>query len=141
MATSSRQKTPISTKTRGTAAPAAARPMPGLCFVRKISTVEQYPGSQIIVPEQARDKIVEAQWEIVSVGAPEPCDDEDCERWHHHVAGPGGMVNEDHWMEHPCDLAPGDWVLTRKRSVVPSPQPELYIVRQDDCIGRFVEAP
>lgn len=114
-------------------------PAPGLAFVRKIQTAEQYPGSQIIVPEQARDKVANDQWEIVACGAPEPCEDEACERQHHQdiLIHPRLLDNYGPGRTHPCHLAPGDWVLTRKRSVVPSPQPELFIVKQDDVIGKF----
>lgn len=109
-------------------------PAPGLAFVRKIQTAETYGGSAIIVPEQARDKVSESQWEIASVGDLEECKDEECPRPHDPT---GDFLNGPVQMWHPCDLAPGDWVLCRKRSVVPSPQPELFIVKQDDVIGRF----
>lgn len=124
-------------------------PAPGLAFVRKIQTAETYGGSAIIVPEQARDKVSAEQWEIVSVGAPEPCDDEDCARKHLYIMSNGSWIyiapmsnvrfetEKEPEKRHPCDLVPGEWVLVRKRAPVPSPEPDLWIIRQDDCIGRF----
>lgn len=114
-------------------------PAPGLAFVRRIQTDERYRGSPIVIPEQARDKIASEQWEVVSVGAPEPCDDEDCERMHMEFTD----IHDEFWKEqygsrcHLSNLRVEDWVLIRKRSAVESPEPGLYIVRQDAVIGKF----
>lgn len=108
-------------------------PAPGLAFVSKIATEENYRGSGILIPEQARDKVSAEQWEIVVTGAGDPCDDEDCERWHWMETGPGYIGQR----VHPCHVQPGDWVLVRKRAPVASPEPDLWIIRQDDVIGRF----
>lgn len=122
-------------------------PAPGLAFVRRVTTEENYRGSGIVIPEQARDKLSEMQWEIVACGAPEPCDDEDCERYHECEVATWEICSREPFKDkgldilrirfHRCDLAPGDWVLLRKRSAVESPEPELWIVRQDAVIGRF----
>lgn len=122
-------------------------PAPGLAFVRKIETAERYAGSQIVIPEQARDKIAASQWEIVACGGPELCMDEDCTRIHIYsqtvehqgvwVTPAGKVLEEKAW--HPVDIVPGDWVLVKKRAPMPTPDPELYVIRQADALGRFVE--
>jgi hypothetical protein len=117
-------------------------PAPGLAFIRKIHTDERYRGSAIVIPEAARDKLAELQWEIVSVGAPEPCDDEDCERHHGlrfsvHTDETNALTHTSQGLVHPCDLAPGDWVLVRKRAESATPEPGLYVIRQSDVLGRF----
>lgn len=133
-----------------------AIPAPGLAFVRKIATQENYAGSAILIPEQARDKTAASQWEIVACGAPEPCDDEDCERKHtflddaqrvallyprHPDAETPYLRDErpDLTFRHLCDIKPGDWVLCRKRSPSVTPDPDLFVIRQADVLGRFVE--
>ena len=113
-------------------------PAHGLAFIRRIATEECYRGGAILIPEQVRDKIVSDQWEVVSVGAPEPCDDEDCERIHDEgqqsLYVPGGPDRS-----HPVYLIEGDWVLAKKRAPMATPDPDIFVVRVDDVIGRFVE--
>lgn len=113
-------------------------PAPGLLFVRRIETEDTYRGSPIIIPEASRDKLAGQQWEVVSVGMCEVCDDEDCER-PHVVVFPDGIAIDRAKQGHPCDLKSGDWVLARKRAEAVTPDPTIYAIRQDDILGRFEE--
>lgn len=116
---------------------ATITPAPGLALIRRIQTAETYAGSAIIIPEQARDKVSAEQFEVVSVGVPEPCDDEDCERAHRTVEPFVDGCSPE--VVHPCDLEPGDWVLCRKRSWMATPDPDIFVIRCDDVLARFVE--
>lgn len=115
-------------------------PAPGLAFVRKIETQDRYAGGSILIPEQARDRVSASQWEIVACGAPEICTDEDCERFHYDLiaADPGEKAVEIRWHE-PYNLQEGDWVLVRKRAPSVTPEPDLFVVKQSDVLGKFIE--
>ena len=104
-------------------------PPRGKAYIRHIETAEQYAGSQIVIPAQARDKISRDQFLIVSVGDYEHCQDpEECPRPHHK-----GFMHKHRLMQ-------GDWVLVRHRSWMATPDPNVYVVRVDDVLGKFEES-
>ena len=57
-------------------------PARGLALVHPIETEETMPGGRIVVPAGARERLVAQQAEIVAIGEPEICEEEDCERNH-----------------------------------------------------------
>ena len=103
-------------------------PARGRVFLRRVETEDTYRGGRIIVPDQARDKVARQQFIVVKVGNYERCEDPDeCSRRH------------TKYLEHPHRLQINDWVLVRNRAWVASPDPNLYICRQDDVLGVFEE--
>lgn len=103
-------------------------PARGRAFIRHIETQETYAGSRIIVPDQARDKIAKCQFEVVSVGDYERCEDPDeCNRPHHK-----GVFHKHRLMQ-------GDWILARNRSWMNTPDPHIYVIRVNDILGTFKE--
>jgi hypothetical protein len=109
-------------------------PAHGLCYIKHVDTVETYANSPVIIPVQARDRVAKCQFEVVAVGPDEICEDpEECERPH--------LVHfESDLHSHRGGLAVGDWVLCRNRMWESTPDPAIFVVRQGDIIGRFVEA-
>ena len=105
-------------------------PARGLAFVKHIETQETYAGSPIIIPEQTRDKVAKQQMIVVGLGNYERCEDlEECNRPHTKSG------------EHQHRLKVGDWVLARNRSWGQTPDPEIYVIRQSDILGKFEEKP
>jgi co-chaperonin GroES (HSP10) len=103
-------------------------PARGLAYIRHIKTAETYAGGRIVVPETARDKVAAQQFIVTGVGNYERCKDvEECPR-HHNKQG-----------EHVHRLEQGDWVLVRNRAWMSTPDPSVYVVRQDAILGKFVE--
>jgi co-chaperonin GroES (HSP10) len=104
------------------------RPARGLAYIRHIETAERYGSSPIIITPQSRDKITCQQFEIVAVGNYERCEDEDeCVR-HHNKR-----------MEHVHRLKIGEWVLVKNRAWTATPDPAVFVVKQDAILGKFVE--
>ena len=103
-------------------------PSRGLAYIKHIKTAETYAGSPIIIPEPARDKVSAQQFEVVAVGNYEICEDPDECRRHHTKRG-----------EHVHRLEEGDWVLVRNRAWLSTPDPDVFVVRQDAILGKFVE--
>ncbi len=108
------------------------RPARGLAFIKHVETEECYRGGNILIPEQARDKIAKMQFIVVARGEDERCEDEDCDRPHLHSI-PQGELYHPGWAE------VGDWVLCRNRSWALTPDPNIFVVRQSDILGKFVE--
>jgi len=103
-------------------------PARGLVFVRHVETAETYANSPIVIPAQARDKVAKQQFIVTAVGNYEFCDDpEECERPHTKRG------------EHKHRLEEGDWVLLRNRSWMLTPDPQVFVVRQSDVLGKFIE--
>lgn len=104
-------------------------PAPGLAFIKHVETVETYANSPIIVTAATRDAISKTQFVVVSVGDYERCeaDPGDCLR-HHDKRG-----------RHPHRLVESDWVLVKNRSWSPTPDPEVFVCRQIDILGKFKE--
>jgi co-chaperonin GroES (HSP10) len=103
-------------------------PARGLAYIRHVKTAETYAGGRIVVPEQARDKVASQQFEVVAVGDYERCDDPDECRRHHTKRG-----------EHIHRLEEGDWILVRNRAWMETPDPHVFVVRQDAILGKFCE--
>ena len=103
------------------------QPARGLIYIRHIATEETYRGGAIVITPKSRDKVAAQQFIVTAIGESEHCDDEDCERPHVlecHVHG----------------LMVGDWVLVRHRSWMATPDPNVYVVRTDDILGKFEES-
>jgi co-chaperonin GroES (HSP10) len=103
-------------------------PARGLAYIRHITTAETYANSPIVIPIQAREKVAAQQFIVTAVGNYERCEDvEECPR-HHNKQG-----------EHVHHLTVGAWVLVRNRAWMSTPDPNVFVVRQDAILGKFVE--
>lgn len=103
-------------------------PARGLALIRHIETAESYANSSIVIPEQARDRVAHCQFIVVKVGNYAFCEDvEECGRRHTKKG------------EHRHELRVSDWVLVRFRSWGPTPDPDLFVVKQEDILARFRE--
>jgi len=111
-------------------------PARGLVLLRPVETPEQVGGGRIILTENTREVLTTHQMEVVSVGAPSICEDEDCERPHCTVTERGWDYLRTYY-SHDCDIDEGDWVLVRHRSLTETHQDNLYVVGQDDILARI----
>jgi hypothetical protein len=103
-------------------------PARGLCYIKHIVTEDRYPGSPIYITDKSRDKVASQQFEIVALGKYEICEEpEECVRHH------------NKWNQHVHRLMCGDWVLVRNRAWLATPDPDVFVVRQDAVLGKFVE--
>lgn len=107
------------------------RPARGAVYVTPIQTAEIQRG--VILLEDTRERVAANQMQVVAVGGPEICEDEDeCSRPFH-------TWYEGNPVCHPRDhrLVKDAWVLIRPRSLVPVGQDgaKLYSVRQSDVIA------
>ena len=108
-------------------------PARGLAFIKHIDTEERYRGGQIIIPDPVRDKVAKQQFNVIAVGAWEVCDDpEECRRPHSFHLGTDSYC-------HHCEVRMGDWVLCRNRSWSATPDPDIFVVKQSDILGKWVE--
>lgn len=100
------------------------RPTPGRILVKPVETAETLAGGLIVLTENVREAWTVGQAEVVAVGPPQPCTNEDCARVH--LDG-----------HHPLDerLQPGAWVLCKPRRFVETP--DGWLVTQDDIVGVF----
>lgn len=105
-------------------------PARGLAFIRHVTTEDRYQGGSIIIPEHIRDKVAKQQFDVVAVGEPDICEDEDCQRPHE--------ISPE-YDTHIRQVEAGDWVLCRNRSWAMTPDPDVYVVRQFDILGKWVE--
>jgi hypothetical protein len=106
------------------------KPARGLAYIRKVATQETYAGGRIVVPDPVRDKVSAMQFEVVSLGNYEKCSDLDvCPFLTHSKRG-----------EHKHRLQVGDWVLCRNRSWAPTPDPDVYVIKQAHILGVFRES-
>jgi hypothetical protein len=110
-------------------------PSRGLAFIKHIETQDHYAGSSIILTDKSRDQIASQQFQVMAVGAYEICEEDldDCPRAH--VPREDGI---DGW-EHTHFVYVGDWVLCRNRSWLETPNPDIYCIRVDDILGKFIE--
>jgi co-chaperonin GroES (HSP10) len=107
---------------------AGTYPARGKVYIRHVLTEDKYAGGRIIVPDQARDKIARQQFVVVSVGDYEACHDlDECNRPHHK-----GFM-------HKHRLKVGDWIVVRNRTWVATPDPDVFVCRQVDVLGKFEE--
>lgn len=112
-------------------------PAPGVAFVRPVST-EETAGGRIILPDMVRDRWTRCQAEVVAVGPPDRCDDDECRRRHGAGVDLTGKVVE---RCHAIEVKPGDWVLIPPRSLLPAPERDQYVVGTTDCWGVFTAEP
>ena len=104
-------------------------PARGKLFVRPVETPETLGGGKILLTEETRHGMTSGQFEVVSVGAPNVCEDEDCGRQHFNRWAEG-------W-HHVLGIQAGDWVLVRHRSLSETHQDKLYCCSQDDVLARL----
>lgn len=127
-------------------------PARGVVIVKPIETQESLPGSCIVLTENARADWAQWQMEVVAVGEPEfcPAPKRKCPRRdaiHIRLSEPGDTSlfgSPDSPAVHARDkrLTPGAWVIVKPRSTLPiSPDSREAIVRQEDILACFVEAP
>lgn len=102
-------------------------PARGLCLLRPVQTQETMGGGKIVLLENTREKMTFLQAEVVSVGEPALCEDDDCER--DHGTGPTKL--------HPCSLQPNDWVLVEPRQYVELTDRE-WLAPQEAIIAKIV---
>lgn len=103
------------------------RPLPGRLLVKPVETAETLHGGKIILPDSVREGWVIGQCEVVAVGPPPVCQDEDCARVHLDGCHPLSPA-----------LKPGAWILAKPRKFVETP--EGWMLHQDDVVGIFVTA-
>ncbi len=108
------------------------RPAPGRVLVKPVETAETLAGGLIILTENVREAWTVGQAEVVAVGPPQACGDEDCERSHEWLFDLMSATRH-----HPIDprLKPGSWVLCRPRRFVETG--EGYLVNETDIVGVF----
>jgi hypothetical protein len=115
-------------------------PARGLAFIRRIVTAETYANSPIVLTNKSRDAVANCQFTIVAVGNYEYCDDDECPRRHskrvRHATRRGEPVTV---REHPHQLKVTDWVLVKNKSWNATPDPNVYLVKQSDILGKFEE--
>jgi hypothetical protein len=103
-------------------------PARGLCYIKHIQTAETYANSPIYITDKSRDAIAKQQFEIVALGKYEICEEpEECKRHH------------NKWNQHVHRLMCGDWVLVKNRAWLATPDPDVFVVRQDAILGKLVE--
>lgn len=123
------------------------RPARGLLLVRPVETDDVQRG--IILLSDTRERMTQAQCEVVAVGEPAVCEDEECERPHAAVTWEDcrmtlGQRLTHGWdapRVHPCVITAGAWLLVRPRSFIASPEPERseWFVHQDDVLAILTE--
>jgi len=101
-------------------------PARGLVWLRPVETPETLGHGRIILTEKTREALTTHQMEVVSVGAPSICEEEDCERDH-------GFT--EHPKNHICDFCAGQWVLVKHRGLSETHQEGLYCAHQDDILA------
>lgn len=132
--------------------------------MRPVQTEETLPGGVIVIPDEARAKFASHQVEVVAVGKPEICTDEDCgalhvgstdrpaplfgKQWRSVLSGRRLMFGQefmdgrdDTVFAHPVPrgLEPGAWAIVQPRSFLPAAPDgqKLYFVRQRDVLAVF----
>lgn len=108
------------------------RPARGLLLVRPVETDDVQRG--IILLSDTRERMTQAQCEVVAVGAPTVCEDEECAREHALIEHPLGFPTD---RIHPCVITSGAWLLVRPRAFIAGPEPERseWFVHQDDVLA------
>lgn len=106
-------------------------PARGLVTLRKVETPETMLEGCILLTSETREQLTSHQMEVVQVGAPAYCLDEDCERCNRLL----GMVTYPEAFTHPTTTKPGDWVLVRHRSLTETHEDGLYACSQDDVLA------
>jgi co-chaperonin GroES (HSP10) len=105
------------------------RPRAGKLLVKRVETNDSAPGSTIVLLEDTRNKMTSGQFEIVAIGEPANCNNEDCERWH----AKGSL------RRHRVDVQVGAWVLMSPRSGVATDDSSLLLASFDDVLAVLSE--
>ena len=103
-------------------------PARGNLLVREVHVADTFAGGRVLIPDAARARLTALQAEVVAVGAPSVCDDDDCDRAH-------TFDGADRL--HPCEVAVGDWVVVTPRSGIETDAPERRerVLAQDDVLA------
>ena len=101
------------------------KPAPGRILVKPVETAETLAGGKIILTQNTLAAWTFGQAEVVAVGPPQSCTDDDCARVHLHGC-------------HPTDarLTAGAWILCRPRRFVEANDGQ-WLVMDDDVVGIF----
>ena len=99
-------------------------PAPGRVLLRPIETESSIGRIQLL--DRTRENWTPNQYEVVCVGEPLACDDEDCDRDHLHT-----YLGKYHFLS----CAKDDWILVRHRSVASTDDDNLFIAWQDDILA------
>lgn len=118
-------------------------PARGIVLVKRVETEETLPGGRIIIPQKAREEFASHQVEVVAVGEPEICrDDDDATCTRLHVVEPW-WCGEGEDVVHPIDprIKPEAWVMVKPRSLVDAGTLErnLFFVRLEDILCVLTE--
>jgi hypothetical protein len=105
-------------------------PARGVLFVRHVETADQLPGGRILLPASVQAALTQLQMTVVDVGLPVVCEDQDCGRRH-------GWETDKVWTArvHPVDVAPGDWVVVKPRSLRDLDGSDLQCCGHDDVLA------
>ena len=115
-------------------------PARGMILVRPVETDDLQRG--IVWLAESRERLTQLQCEVIAVGEPALCEDEECERAHHLF--PIAEYDARRWAllgrmprVHPCAVRAGAWLLVRPRSFIEGPTPERkeWFVHQDDVLA------
>ena len=103
-------------------------PARGNLLVREVRAAATFAGGRVLIPDAARARLTALQAEVVAVGAPAVCEDDDCGRAH---------VFSGAERLHPCEVAVGDWVVVTPRAGIETDAPERRerVLAQDDVIA------
>jgi co-chaperonin GroES (HSP10) len=108
------------------------KPRAGKILVKRVETEDTLPNGKVHLLEDTTRKMTSGQFEIVDIGEPLTCDDEDCNLQMH-------WKDDDDKLYHPFDADIGDWVILAPRSPVATDDPALFIALQDDVLALLVE--
>jgi co-chaperonin GroES (HSP10) len=104
-------------------------PARGKLLLKKLETEETLPGGLVILPETVREGLTTCQMEVVALGEPDYCNDDDCERPHNDMER-GGRAHQRHRA-----LAVGAWIILAPRRLVEADEPGYYLCNQDDVLA------
>jgi hypothetical protein len=119
------------------------RPARGLLLVRPVETDDIQRG--IVLLSDTRERMTQAQCEVVAVGEPAVCEDEECWREHKTITWDECQMTLEQRLAlgwdaprvHPWHVGVGAWLLVRPRSFIEGPTPERaeWFVHQDDVLA------
>ena len=98
----------------------------GLLTVRYVETPETLPHGRVILTLRAREELTAGQMEVVAIGAPSVCEDDECERPH---------TGDQQLRTHPTTTKPRDWVLIQHRALSETDEEHLYCCAQDAVLA------
>ena len=102
-------------------------PARGLVTLRRIETPDTLPAGHILLTSETREQLTQCQMEVVAIGAPASCMDDQCERPH--------LPDFEDDRTHPVGVHRGDWVVVRHRSLTATHEDGLYCCPQDAILA------